>query len=126
MSDAIADDVEEETIPSGKITLEQYVSFVLDNHLKFHSAEDKPRYGIFYRNQMLKTISGKFAFSSVGAAKIALYNCFYTAEQRYADRRYQYNYLGIDCINVEGTEYIREDKKRFREMLLKHVEIKRI
>lgn len=126
MSDDITDDVEEETIPSGKITLDQYVGFVLNNHLKFNSAEDKPRYGIFYRGKLIKTNSGKFAFSSVGAAKLALYNCFYTAERRYVDRRYQYNYLGIDCLNIEGTGCAREDKNRFRELLLKHVEIKTI
>lgn len=126
------DEVEvEEEIPSGKITLEQYVSFVLDHHLKDNTIEDKPRYGIFWRGQMMKTLSGKFAFSTVGAAKVALYNCFYWPEKQYTER-HSYSphlspkYHGVKTINIEGTEYIREDKKRFREMLLKHVEIKRI
>ena len=39
MSDV--DDIEvEEEIPSGKITLDQYVSFVLDHHLKDNTIED--------------------------------------------------------------------------------------
>lgn len=130
MSDV--DDIEvEEEIPSGKITLDQYVSFVLDHHLKDNTIEDKPRYGIFWRGQMMKTLSGKFAFSNVGAAKVALYNCFYWPEKLYLDRDSYPNgaspdYHGVKTQNIEGTEWHRENKKRFREMLLQHVEIKRI
>ena len=131
MSDV--DDIEvEEEIPSGKITLDQYVSFVLDHHLKDNTIEDKPRYGIFWRGQMMKTLSGKFAFSTVGAAKVALYNCFYWPEKQYLDREHRFingetpTYHGVKTQNVEGTTSYREDKKRFREMLLQHVEIKRI
>lgn len=122
---------EEEDLPKEEIPLEQFVGAILDEHLERHGTINKPRYGIFWRGQLMKTRSGKIAFSTVGAAKVALYHCFYPLERAYINRHLTYTgriwkWAGIVCSNVEGTESASEDVKRFREMLIKHVEIKKI
>lgn len=117
---------EEDLTAPAKISLAQFVSEVLDKHLEELNMADAPIYGVFWRGQMLRMSSGKFAFRNKGAAKTAIYNSFYAQETAYAhsanpDRKTMY---GLDCSNVESTEYFRENKKRFRETLLKHLDIK--
>jgi len=69
------DDVEE--VSAFPETLQDYVTQCLDQHISSgYSVGDKQLYGIFYNGISIKTRSGKTAFNTVGAAKLALYHCF--------------------------------------------------
>jgi hypothetical protein len=114
------DDVEEMSeVPE---TLQDYVTHCLDQHISSRNNAPHQLYGIFYKGIRIKTWSGKTAFNTAGAAKLALYNCF-----KWGLRELVYHRVSKQPDVFEGMNLNLNGKlSLFREELLRQVEIRAI
>ena len=114
------DDVEEvSAVPE---TLQDYVTQCLDQHISSINNAPNQLYGILYNGIRIKTRSGKTAFNTAGAAKLALYNCF-----KRGLRTLVYHRASKQPDVFEGMNLNFKGKlSLFQEELLRQVEIRAI
>jgi len=139
-TDMLEDDIDVEEVNSAPKTLEEYVRGCLDQHVSFEAnVARKKLYGIFYKGVRLKTHSSKQAFSTAGAAKLALYQCFRLKERMLAyakpkDPNAVNLRPGVNKSDAVDLTEIFKGKNLdyaskislFKKELLKHVEIREI